>query len=164
VSQNSRPVKCPGCEQYFKRTEVEFVQQKNRYWHKKCLNKVHEKEQEKKKLVNYIERLLHKELDYKVKSQLNNFCLKKQYSYKDIYNALYYFYDIKNNSTAKANGGIGIVPYVIDEARAYFEEKSKINTNLNDIEYITKKRTIHIKNPTLKPKYYNDRVIDINEL
>lgn len=31
-----------------------------------------------------------------------------------------YFYDVKKNSTEKANGGIGIVPYVYQNAHEYY--------------------------------------------
>ena len=61
-----RPVKCPFCEEYFKRSECEFKYFKNRYWHLKCFNEKDKEEEEKQKLLQYIQRLFHKKIDYKI--------------------------------------------------------------------------------------------------
>lgn len=38
---------------------------------------------------------------------------------------LKYFYEIKKNKTDKANGSIGIIPFVYAEAKAYYEKQAK---------------------------------------
>ena len=43
-----------------------------------------------------------------------------KYTYKGILQALVYFYEIKGNDKSKANGSIGIVPFVYQEAFDYF--------------------------------------------
>lgn len=47
--------------------------------------------------------------------------IEKGYTYEGIANSLKYFYYVKRNSTAKSNEGIGIVPYVYEEANDYFK-------------------------------------------
>lgn len=163
MSSNDRPVKCPKCEQHFKRSEQEFTFHKNRYWHKACFESKHQLEQDKEKLLAYIEQLLHKKIDYKIKNQLNNYITNKNYTYKEIYNALYYFYNIRGNSTQKANGGIGIVPYIIDESKAYFNTKQK-RASREIPDPITNVKRITIKDPTKLDKYVQNRHIDINYL
>ncbi len=158
------PVKCPVCLDYFKKEDVEFVKHKNRYYHKKCFEGKHAEEAEKQKLVDYIEKLLHKKLDYKIRNQLNNYCLKNKFTYQQIYNALFYFYEIKNNSIAKANGGIGIVPYVVDEADEYFKTKEHKATQVNNVNPITEQRIITITDPANRPKYRLCKIINISEL
>lgn len=164
MPQNDRPVKCPGCGSFFKRTEEEFEYIKNRYWHKKCLINQYQQQTEKDKLLKYVEQLLHKKIDYKINNQLNNYIEIKKYTYKDIYNALYYFFDIKGNSIAKANGGIGIVPYVINEAKDYFQQKKIIASKIQDIDPIVDTKIVTIKDPTKKSKYKINRIINISEI
>lgn len=53
---------------------------------------------------------------------------KPFYSAKGIYFALRYFYGVKNGDRTKANGGIGIIPYIYDDSKLYWynmEERQK---------------------------------------
>lgn len=164
MAQSDRKVKCPQCETYFKRSEENFVFHKNRYWHEACFSSKEAASQHETKLLQYIKRLLHKNIDYKIRNQLNNYVNNKNYSYEDIYNALFYFYDIRGNSTEKANGGIGIVPYVIEEAKEYFDKKRATAAQSENIKPILEKRIITIKDPSIKEKNKVNNKIDIAEI
>ena len=147
----------------FKRSEEKFIYHKNRYYHAVCFGEKAKIDKTKDKLLAYIERLLHKKIDYKINNQLKNY-VQKGMSHEDIYNALYYFYEIKNNSIAKANGGIGIVPYVIDESREFFKnQKEKIQKTAN-VKPITENRKVTITDPTNHNKYKIRKIINISEL
>ena len=69
-------------------------------------------------------------------------------TYKDIYQSLVYWYDIKLNLPSKSNGGISIVSYIYSEAMQYFDKKDKIDANkeklseLKNYESETKEVTI----------------------
>ena len=94
--------------------------------------------------------------------QINKYVTERGYNYKDIARALTYYVDVKNNKP-DIKYGIGIVPYVIDEARAYYENLKRIKEEqmraaelekkrqLNQIEnkgifiQLSKKKTIHKK-------------------
>ena len=45
---------------------------------------------------------------------------EKEYSYSGMRKTLKYFFEVRGNSIEKANGGIGIIPYVYDEAYIYW--------------------------------------------
>lgn len=47
------------------------------------------------------------------------------YTYKGMTRALIYCYEIKNNPTFKANERIGIIPYVYEEAKEYYQKKEE---------------------------------------
>ena len=114
------PVKCFYCGHTFDRDRFPFVAIPNkvkRYAHKECYEKaINEdiKEQEdKEKLEEYIKNLFgYKTLPEKVNKQIRKFHIENNYSYSAIYKTLIYFFDIKKNTIEKANGGIGIVPYI----------------------------------------------------
>ena len=55
-----------------------------------------------------------------IKRQLKIYINDNHYSYSGILKSLIYFYKIKGNSTEKANGALGIVPFVYQDAYNYY--------------------------------------------
>ena len=73
------------------------------------------------KLEAYIEDLLGKDYNHaKVKKQIKDFKNDYDYSYSGMLKTLVWFYDIKGNPKEKANGGIGIIPFVYKDALNYY--------------------------------------------
>lgn len=85
--------------------------------------------------------------DQKVKRNIKSLVAEGK-TYKDIYQSLVYWYDIKLNLPSKSNGGISIVSYIYSEAMQYFDKKNKIDANkeklseLKNYESETKEVTI----------------------
>lgn len=70
----------------------------------------------------------------KLTQQIQTF-LKRGYTLKGILFTLIYFYDIQKGSIDKSQGGIGIVPYVYEDAKQYWiEQTTKQYDILNIIE------------------------------
>lgn len=115
-------VKCHFCESKTNKIEKEkAVRIDDKNFHPACAKKY----LEKKELSETICRIfkLHQ-------PGPKNYAWIKKYireglTYKGINNALVYFYEIKRNDTKKANEGIGIVPWVYEEAEKYFYKKEK---------------------------------------
>ena len=102
----------------------------------------------------------------KVRSQINNF-IKQGKKAKGILFSLIYFYDIQNGDWNNSNGGIGIVPYVYDDARAYWsEQKERQNDVLEKIEKQMRERrereTITIKRKK-ETKRWKSHIEEIGE-
>ena len=94
-------------------------------------------------------------------AQIENFWKKKNINPKGIYFCLKYFYEIKGNSWDKGNGGIGIVPYIYDEAKSYWiEQERKKRGFIKEVESEAKVRSI-IK---LTRKDRNRTKYDLNEI
>ena len=121
-----RPVKCLYCGEMFDRTITDFVQvTKLRYAHKICYDKhISDLSQEEKDITalhNYIKTLFNIEsLTPRITKQIQTYHENNNYTYSGILKSLVYFYQIKGNDISKANGGIGIVPYIYEEARTYY--------------------------------------------
>lgn len=125
----ARAVKCNYCDELFDRDEVEWVQLSNkRYAHKTCDDKYQKQLQEKEDKKKY-KALIHQKMKdvcgntyikTKVEKQIKAY-VENGISEREIYNTLIYWYDVKQNSPADANGGIGIVPYVHVEATKYMK-------------------------------------------
>lgn len=116
---------CPYCQERFDRDKVDYIQIGRRYAHTSC-HENHQKElsgieKDKIALENYIKKLLGIEIiTPKVKRQIQEYLEKYNYTYSGILKALIYFYEVKGNDTSKANGGIGIVGYIYQEAWNYY--------------------------------------------
>ncbi|WP_311541948.1 hypothetical protein [Staphylococcus chromogenes] len=153
-------VKCPFCG--IKDNRELMVKVGNRYWHDVCRmeyekeqetkmsKEAREKERDKqeyKDLIEYICELFDCDkpngIVFKQIKELHN--APYNYRYKAIQMALEYFFDIKNNSTAKARG-IGIVPYIYDEAAEFYTNLVTIS-NANLDKETEKAKEIKIKKP-----------------
>lgn len=56
-----------------------------------------------------------------IKKQITTYVVEHEYTYLEIARALFYFYVVNEGDLSKARG-IGIVPYVMADARKYFKD------------------------------------------
>lgn len=80
---------------------------------------------------------------------------------------LQYFYDIRKNSKDRSNGSIGIIPFVYDEARLYYERQAKKADEIGKaIQKQLEQDRIEIKyNPSdYIGKKTRRKLIDLNEI
>lgn len=154
-------VKCIYCGVTFDRDKLPFIQiSQRRYAHQECSlteeQKKNKEEQDKEDLENYIMQLFKMEyVDARIRKQIKQYREEYNYTYSGIRKALVYFYEVKDNSIEKANGGIGIVPYVYQNAYNYYlalwqakqKNQDKVLTN-----YIPKVKEVVIPRPQRKVK------------
>ena len=149
---------CKICGKQFDRNaEQAVIAGPRRYAHQKCLptgelvpmeNPI---DPERDKLNNYIINLLGKDYNAaRVKKQIKDF--KEQgMSYSGMLKSLIYFYEVKGNSKEKANGGIGIVPFVYKDAYNYYYDLFMAQQrNENKKPFIERVREIIIKPPKVE--------------
>lgn len=151
-------VTCVYCKQSFNKKEVEYkLVLNNKYAHIPCAELEEKREKtDAEKLDLYIIELF--KIDYvspKIRKQINSYINEYNYTYTGILKALKYFYEIKKNSIDKSQNGIGIVPYIYQDAYNYYyalwlaQEKNKAK-EIN--KYIPKIKEVHIPIPQRKIK------------
>ena len=129
-------VKCRICHQPFDTeslSEDEWVMPNPRcYYHKSCFedwkaNKDNVKASIKDAdfwqecLIDYLYRDVQMEIDFvKFKSQWTNFIKPNKYTPKGIYFAMRYYYDVLHGDPKKAQGGIGIINSIYNDAAQYW--------------------------------------------
>lgn len=154
-------VTCVYCKQRFDRDKFPYVQvSARRYAHQECSlteeQKISKEEQDKIDLENYILKLFKVDyVDARVRKQIKQYREEFNYTYSGIRKALTYFYEVKGNSIEKANGGIGIVPYVYQNAYNYYlalwqAQQKNQDKVLND--YVPRVKEIVIPRPQRKVK------------
>ena len=146
-------VTCIYCKKKFDRDKYPFVQiSTRRYAHKECS----EQENSRLKQEELVLKLLGEEyISPRVRKQINTYREEYQYTYSGIRKALVYFYEIKGNSAEKANGGIGIVPYVYKDAFNYYYaiwEANQKNEEKVIVDYIPQEQVVKIPVPQRKLK------------
>lgn len=154
-------VKCLYCSQIFDRDKEPTTQiSARRYAHKECAEK-HDsnKSQEEKdieSLEKYIMSLFNESyINAKVRKQLKEFKEQYNFSYSGMLKTLVYWYEVKGNSIEKANGGIGIIPYIYNNALQYYYNLYliKLANSKKDIQiYKPKEKIIEIAPPSISHK------------
>ena len=145
-------VKCLYCGKTFDRNSEDYVKpNERRYAHKECYENRSPEEKAKDEIFLKTKKWFGEDYDKKkITFQLNRY-LNDGKTALNILKALEYFYIEKGNSFAQANGGIGIIPYIYDEAIEYWETKDKIkNRKVQKDETEFKVRKIKIKREPVK--------------
>lgn len=86
---------------------------------------------------------------------MNDYIREYQYTYSGMLKALVYFYEVKGNNKNKANGGIGIIPFIYKDAYNYYYNLWMIqqsNKDKNIIDYVPKLKEIKIPIPKKEPR------------
>lgn len=154
-------VTCRICGNKFDMNAIQAVKIGNlRYAHLSCspdkgeimpLEEKTEEEQELEKLKEYIKNLLGDSYNHVlVSKQIKKYVKENNYSYSGILKSLKYFYEVQGNTTEKAMGGIGIVPYCYEQAKTYYfnmwlAQQKNISKNLDN--YFIKEVTFEILPP-----------------
>ena len=119
-------VKCKYCQQVFDRNAEPAVDVGGRrYAHKACYEQYQAQiplqEKEYQALELYIKKLFNLDtLSAKIRKQIKDYREDYNYTYSGMLKTLYWWYEIKGNTTELANEGIGIVPFVYDDACKYY--------------------------------------------
>ena len=80
-----------------------------------------------------------------VKKQIKEFKKEYDYSYSGMLKTLIWWYEIKGNSKEKANGGIGIIPFVYKDALTYYYSLYLAQLANENVESIPKPKVKEIE-------------------
>jgi hypothetical protein len=162
----ARKATCPKCNQIIEPNENTKVY-KNKKYHIKCYkelvdelyNKSKTSQDIKQELYDYICRIFNlKEITPLIKIQLDKYYTEYEFTYEGMLYTLKYFFDVMENDVGKCEG-IGIIPYVYQEAKEFYVLKD----HLYDLEII--ENPIENKIVKIKPiNYSQTKLIDINNL
>ncbi len=166
--KNEKKLKCPVCESYNYKEEAIYYQK--RYYCKVCYENKTKESNDYKNLIQFICDI------YEINvptgfmfAQIKNFKEQYNYTYKGMELTLDYFYNVKTDNTPDTDKGLGIIPYIYEEAKQFFIEKRNIKKNTEgiDIQGITNiVNVIHIKksDQRVEKDYKNIAIIDITEI
>ena len=150
-------VKCSICEKMFDRDKIQAVKSNGRrYAHYTCLPEgevvplpeAATADPDLIKLKKYITNLFGTEARWAmINKQIKKYINEDGYTYSGILKSLIYFFEVKHNPIDKANGALGIVPYVYQDARNYYYNLFLINQANNNL--------------TIEPKEEKEKIVII---
>lgn len=165
-------VTCVYCKERFDRDKEPTTQiSARRYAHKECAEKNQKEKTKEEKdledLESYIMKLFNEPyVNARIRKQIKEYRKEYDYTYSGMLKTLIWFYEIKGNSIDKANGGIGIIPYVYKNACDYYYSLyiAKLSNESKNIEdYKPKVKEIEIVSPAVKIKRHKLFNLDDNE-
>lgn len=126
-------VKCPYCGEQFDRETTPWKRVlTNRYAHQSCAEKNLLADTERKNIIDYVGVNVERPNWPVIRRQIKNYT-DRGYTLEGIYGTLVYAFEIKKISRYEGNGGIGIVPYLYDEAREYYRRQRTIAEKAREI-------------------------------
>lgn len=155
-------VKCKYCGIQFDTVQEPWVEvSPRRYAHKSCAEKydtsIPQDEKDYKELEDYIKKIFKLDnVGATIKKQIKKFKEEYNYTYSGMKKTLFWWYEIQKHPLLDSYTGIGIVPYIYDEALKYYYGIWLANQlNQNIINYHTKEVIIEIASPRTKTKELN---------
>lgn len=154
-------VKCLYCGEQFDRDKVEYIQvSARRYAHPACVKNHNDNKTQEEKDLEQLEQYIMKLFDEpfvnaRIRKQIKDYQKEYKYTYLGMYKTLVYWYEIKGNSTEKANGGIGIIPFVYKQAAEYYYAlfmAKNANKEKDISNYIPTVKEIFIESPRVMRK------------
>jgi hypothetical protein len=128
----ARQVKCPYCETQLDKDEA--YEYKKKYYHQKCFNEWQQEKEHRQQLIDYICKLYRIEVPSgMILKQIKDFQTDYKYKLKGMELALRYFHETLGNPVQQG-AGIGIVPFVYEEAKNDYIKKMKITESLQNFE------------------------------
>lgn len=114
-----------------------------------CLTE--EESKQKRSLISYIEELFGEKANAKTYTQIKNLMRDYPYfTYVGLEQSIRFFYEIKENPIT--NQGLGIVPYVYDQAQEYFKNLSEVqshNASISNVNELYAHKKVRIAPPKI---------------
>jgi len=147
VIKTAKKLKCPECGTFNDKENA--VYHNARYYCKICYDNQQKEANDYKELITYICKLYNLEAPSGwIMKQIKDYKTQFNYSYRGIKTTLHYFFEIQANNDVEDCLGIGIVPFVYDEAKKFYIDKKIVKDSITDVDVNmiqNKKRTINIK-------------------
>ena len=164
----ARKVKCPECGTYNDKENTVYYNSK--YYCKVCYDNKKRESQDYKDLIAYICELY--QIDAPtgwMLKQIKDFNEQFNYTYRGMKTTLHYFYEIQEGNDVADSMGIGIVPFVYDEAKKFYIDKKAVKDSVSDCDLDkmqNNKRIIKMHKPNRpdENKYKDMALIDIEKL
>lgn len=157
----SRLLKCYGwCDE--KHIKPELIKFKNKNYCFKCYSKKVEEAHGYETLKGTISDVF--DIPYptgRMLGQMKKFYEERNYTYLDQANALTYGRDILKKKFT-SNYGLGLVPYIIDEAREYYIKREKQMEDMKNMDISRRVETIDKSvGGFYQEKHHRSKIIDI---
>lgn len=168
--------KCRICKEVINKESNDWVMpSKNYYYHIKCYNDWKKTEpledaEWRPFIYDFLSRDLKVSYNYHMcEKQIDKYLKDYKMTAKGIYFSLKYFYEIKKGDWEKSRGGLGIIPYIYNEACTYWVEQNSRSKNIiaeieSQIRAATQRKTQTVTQQKTKVKKFKVDLSSIAEM
>ena len=120
-------VKCFFCGKTFNRDKEPYVKiNSRRYAHESCAkaqdSSVLKKVEDKEKFFQLVKQIYGPKYNFMmINKQAEDYIKQYGYTWSGMTGCLHWFYNINHGNIENGNGGIGIIPYIYDQVRNYYQ-------------------------------------------
>lgn len=157
-------VKCYYCNQTFDINKEPFIKvNARRYAHKDCnYDKMSPENRDKDKFFKTVKQIYGSNYNFVlINQQANDYIQQYNYTWSGMTGCLHWFYNIKHGSLEEGHGGIGIIPFIYDECRKYYEKIYKTQEKNKDKNIQSSIIEFNIQSP--KPWNQLPHLLDLEE-
>ena len=145
-------VKCIFCEQMFDREKEECIKIGRRYAHIKCAAKqdptLLQEKRDRETFYEMVKSIYGNDYNFiMIDKQATDYIKQYGYTWSGMTGCLHWFYNINHGSLEEGHGGIGIIPYIYDECRKYYQELYKAQEKNKKIDMRAQVINFNIQSP-----------------
>lgn len=161
--RNKQTAKCKYCEESIPKGEG--IKHSSRYYHPDCLQEWRGQADDRTQLIDYILELYDlRRPTGMMLMQIKRFQDEFDYTYKGMELTLRYFHEVLGNEVQE-NGGIGIIPYVYEDATRQYVQQRKIRESAqNEANHKKQERIVYISPKRSEETKRSKNMIDMNDL
>lgn len=132
-----------------------YVLQGRFHLHPECANSTKDKDE----FFHYCQKLFGDNFDFvKINRLAEGYIKTYKYTWSGMHGSLVYFYDIQKHPIEQSNYSIGIIPYIYNDARKYYQHIEESKKKNAETEYKPKTKVVSIPVPevsTRPPRIYS---------
>lgn len=143
-------VKCFYCGQTFDTNKEPFIKvNARRYAHKDCnQNNMTPEQQDKERFYQMVKSIYGSKYNFVlINQQANSFIQQYGYTWSGMTGCLHWFYNINHGDIEESHGGIGIIPFIYDEVKKYYQDIYKAQEKNKNIKIRRESVYFNIQSP-----------------
>lgn len=145
-------VKCIFCEQMFDREKIECIKIGRRYAHMDCAAKqdpsLLQEKKDREIFYEVVKSIYGDDYNFMmIDKQANDYIKQYGYTWSGMTGCLHWFYNINHRSLKEGHGGIGIIPFIYDKCRKYYQELYKAQEKNKSAKELRKPIYFNIQSP-----------------
>lgn len=160
-------VKCLYCGKSFDRDKEPFVKVgARRYAHKECAesqdDSIKQEEIDKENFFKCVKSIYGPGYNYvMINKQALNFIKQYGYTWSGMTGCLHWFYNINHGNLEEGHGGIGIIPYIYEDVRKYYQQL--YTTQYQNSNKQMRQQVIEFNIVSPKPQRPAPRLLDLGD-
>lgn len=146
-------VKCFFCGQVFNRDKEPYVKiNSRRYAHESCAkaqdSSILKGIDDKEKFFQLVKQIYGPKYNFiMINKQAEDYIKQYGYTWSGMTGCLHWFYNINHGNLENGNGGIGIIPYIYDQVRDYYQKLYAVQKKNEVIKKIREPINFNIQSP-----------------